>query len=59
MLLIFSVNTPGINILLVDKKGITITNAFQKVLDEFNYKPSKIYVDKGSEFFNRSMILWL
>ena len=59
MLLIFSVNTPGINILLIDKKGITITNAFQKVLDEFNYKPSKIYVDKGSEFFNRSMILWL
>ena len=41
------------------KKCIAITNAFQKVLDEFNHKPSKIYVDKGSEFLNRSMILWL
>ena len=38
-----------------DKKGITITNAFQKVADESNCKPSKIWVDEGSEFYNRSM----
>ena len=38
---------------LKDKKGITITNAFQKLLDEFNCKPSKIWVDKRSEFYNR------
>ena len=38
-----------------DKKGITITNAFQKILDESNCKPNKIYVDKGSKFCNRSM----
>ena len=40
---------------LKDKKGIKITNAFQKVLDESNHKPNKIWVDKGSEFCNRSM----
>ena len=27
---------------LIDKKGITITNAFKKNLDEFNCKPNKI-----------------
>ena len=40
---------------LKDKKGITITNAFQKILKESNRKPNKIWVDKGSEFYNRSM----
>ena len=40
---------------LKDTKGITITNAFQKNLDESNCKPSKIWVDKGSEFYSRSM----
>ena len=40
---------------LKDKKGTTITNAFQKILDEANRKPNKILVDKGSEFYNRSM----
>ena len=44
---------------LKDKKGITIINAFQKVLDESNRKPNKIWVDKGSEFYNRSMKSWL
>ena len=36
-------------------KGIVITNAFQKVLKESNGKPNKICVEKGSEFYNRSM----
>ena len=35
-----------------DKKGVTITNAFQKILKKFNRKPNKIWVDKGSEFYN-------
>ena len=39
---------------LKDKKGITITNAFQKILKESNRKPNKIWVDKGSEFYNSS-----
>ena len=42
-----------------DKKGITSTNALQKVLDESNRKTNKIRVDKGSEFYNRSMKSWL
>ena len=29
------------------KKGITITNAFQEILDESNSKQNKIRVDKG------------
>ena len=40
-------------------KGITITNAFQKVLDESSSKLKKIWVDKGNEFYNKSMKLWL
>ena len=39
---------------LKDKKGITITNAFQKILDCSNRKPNIIWVDKGSEFCNSS-----
>ena len=40
---------------LKDKKGITITNAFQKILDESNRKVNKIWVDKASGFYNKSM----
>ena len=46
-------------VLLKDKKGITMTNAFQKMLDESSHKPNKIWVDKGSEFYNKSMKLLL
>ena len=42
---------------LKDKKGITITYAFQKILNESKRKTNKIWVDKGSEFYNRSMKL--
>ena len=40
---------------LKDEKSTTITNAFQKILDKSNHKPNKTWVDKGSEFYNRSM----
>ena len=40
---------------LKDKKDITVTNAFQKNLSESNRKPNKKWLDKGSEFYNRSM----
>ena len=40
---------------LKDKKGITITNTFQKILKESNHKSNKI----GSEFSNISMKSWL
>ena len=32
---------------LNDRKGITIVNAFQKILDNSTEKPNKIWVDKG------------
>ena len=44
---------------LKDKKGTTVSNAFQKVLNKSNRTPNKIWVDKGSEFYNRSVKSWL
>ena len=44
---------------LTDKKGVTIVNAFQKTLDGLKKKPNKIWVDKGSEFYNNSFRKWL
>ena len=41
------------------KNKILITIAFQKVLDESYRKPNKIWVDKGSAFYNISMKSWL
>ena len=41
------------------KRGLTINNAFQKILKESNRKPNKIWLDKGSEFYNISMKSWL
>ena len=39
---------------LKDKKGVSIVNDFQKILDKSERKPNKIWVDKGSEFYNIS-----
>ena len=44
---------------LKDKKGVSIVNAFQSILNKSNRKPNEICVDKGSGFYNRSMKLWL
>ena len=44
---------------LKDKKGISIVNAFQKILHKSGRKPNKIWVDKGSEFYNNSFKKWL
>ena len=32
---------------------------FKNILDDSKRKPNKIWVDKGSEFYNRSMKSWL
>ena len=37
------------------KQGLTINNAFQKILKESNRKPNKIWTDKGIEFYIISM----
>ena len=44
---------------LKDKKGVSIVSAFQSILKQSNRKPSKIWVDKGSEFYNASFKKWL
>ena len=46
-------------VFLKDKKGITITNVFLKILNESGCKPNKIWVNKGSKFYNRSLKSWL
>ena len=38
---------------LKDKKGISIVNAFDKIIKQSKRKPNKIWVDQGSEFYNR------
>ena len=35
------------------KKGTSIVNAFQKIISK-RRKPDKIWVDQGSEFYNKS-----
>ena len=37
---------------LKDKKGISILNAFDKIIGQYNKKPNKIWVDQGGEFYN-------
>ena len=44
---------------LKDKKDISIVKAFQSILKQSNQKPSKIWVDKGSEFYNAYFKKWL
>ena len=39
---------------LKDKNGVTIVNTFQKILNDSAKKPNKIWVAKGSEFYNNS-----
>ena len=50
-----------------DKKGVSIVDAFQRISDDLGRseakskgrKPNKIWVDKGSEFYNSSFKKWL
>ena len=44
---------------LKDKKGISIVNAFNKIIKQYNRKPNKIWVDQGSEFYNNNFKKWL
>ena len=44
---------------LKDKKSVSIVNAFQKILKQFNRKPNKIWVDKSSEFYKNYFKKWL
>ena len=44
---------------LKDKKGSTIVNAIQIILGNAKRKPNKIWVNQGSEFYNKSFKKWL
>ena len=44
---------------LKDKKGISIVNAFNKIIKQSGRKPSKIWVDQGREFYNTVFKKWL
>ena len=48
----FLVNMHG---LFLQKKCVSIVDAFQKILKESNRKPNKKWVDKGSEFYNNTL----
>ena len=44
---------------LKDKKGISIVNAFHKIIKQSERKPNKIWVDQGGEFYNNVFKKWL
>ena len=44
---------------LENKKGISVTNGFNKIIKQFNRKPNKIWVDQGGEFYNNVFKKWL
>ena len=44
---------------LKNKKGISIPNAFNKIIKQYNRKPNKIWVDQGGEFYNNIFKKWL
>ena len=44
---------------LKDKKAVTVTNAFQKILNDSARKPNKVCVDKGRKVYNNFLKKWL
>ena len=41
------------------KKGISVTNGFNKIIKQSNRKPNKIWVDQGGQFYNNVFKKWL
>ena len=46
-------------IALKDKRGISITDAFSSIVNKSNRKPLFLWVDQGSEFYNKTFKEWL
>ena len=44
---------------IFSKNALSIVKAFQSILKQSNRKPKKIWVDKGSEFYNAYFKKWL
>ena len=42
-----------------DKRGVSIVNALEKKIEQFNRTPNKMWVDQGSEFYNKNFKKWL
>ena len=38
---------------LKDKKGASVVKGFEKIVNESGRRPNKIWVDQGSEFYNK------
>ena len=48
----FSLSILGLN-LSKDKKGKVALNAFIEIVNEYNCKPNKLWVDQAREFYNK------
>ena len=44
---------------LKDKKGASVVKVFKKIVNESGRQPNKIWVDQGSEFYNKTFKTWL
>ena len=44
---------------LENKKGISVTYGFDKIMKQSNKKPNKIWADQGGEFYNNIFKKWL
>ena len=44
---------------LKDKKRASVVKGFEKIINESGRRPNKIWVDQGSEFYNKTFKNWL
>ena len=44
---------------LKDKKGKTVVDAFDEIVNKSTCNPNKLWVDQGREFYNKAMQEWL
>ena len=44
---------------LKDKKGASVVKGFKRIVNESGREPNKIWVDQGSEFYNKTLKNWL
>ena len=59
LLFVIDIYSQYVWVVSLKDRDITITNEIQNNLDESTRKPNKIWVDQGSDFYNRSMKSWL
>ena len=44
---------------LKSKTGVSITDAFNDIIKKYKRKPKYLWVDEGSEFYNKTFKEWL